>query len=129
MLCFSVFFFLMIRRPPKSTRTDTLFPYTTLFRSPVRQRARYFRQAHRESRPRSPLRPQVSPRQDRRLAQLPLAAASDQPPARWQGHRITPHRPTTRSRPCLGGRCHVPLTRRPPPPNPSPHPAPTKRAL
>src|SRR3546814_8169045 len=26
-------FFLMIRRPPKSTRTDTLFPYTTLFRS------------------------------------------------------------------------------------------------
>src|SRR3546814_13382162 len=30
------FFFLMIRRPPRSTRTDTLFPYTTLFRSPGR---------------------------------------------------------------------------------------------
>src|SRR3546814_1277510 len=30
-VCF--FFFLMIRRPPRSTRTDTLFPYTTLFRS------------------------------------------------------------------------------------------------
>src|SRR3546814_10016663 len=28
-----VYFFLMIRRPPRSTRTDTLFPYTTLFRS------------------------------------------------------------------------------------------------
>src|SRR3546814_11964017 len=28
-----IFFFLMIRRPPISTRTDTLFPYTTLFRS------------------------------------------------------------------------------------------------
>src|SRR3546814_18764968 len=28
-------FFLMIRRPPRSTRTDTLFPYTTLFRSLV----------------------------------------------------------------------------------------------
>src|SRR3546814_2979280 len=28
-------FFLMIRRPPRSTRTDTLFPYTTLFRSPA----------------------------------------------------------------------------------------------
>src|SRR3546814_2651393 len=28
-----VVFFLMIRRPPGSTRTDTLFPYTTLFRS------------------------------------------------------------------------------------------------
>src|SRR3546814_13256321 len=31
-----VFFFLMIRRPPRSTRTDTLFPYTTLFRSRAR---------------------------------------------------------------------------------------------
>src|SRR3546814_17603553 len=30
---FVCFFFLMIRRPPRSTRTDTLFPYTTLFRS------------------------------------------------------------------------------------------------
>src|SRR3546814_4729157 len=28
-----LFFFLMLRLPPKSTRTDTLFPYTTLFRS------------------------------------------------------------------------------------------------
>src|SRR3546814_10000697 len=28
-----MFFFLMIRLPPRSTRTDTLFPYTTLFRS------------------------------------------------------------------------------------------------
>src|SRR3546814_17262163 len=35
MLCLYhiVFFFLMIRPPPRSTRTDTLFPYTTLFRS------------------------------------------------------------------------------------------------
>src|SRR3546814_11641656 len=34
MLCyFVVFFFLMIRRPPRSTRTDTLFPYPTLFLS------------------------------------------------------------------------------------------------
>src|SRR3546814_19248532 len=39
-MCYSVMclvlciFFLMIRRPPRSTRTDTLFPYTTLFRSP-----------------------------------------------------------------------------------------------
>src|SRR3546814_13642447 len=30
---FTFVFFLMIRRPPRSTRTDTLFPYTTLFRS------------------------------------------------------------------------------------------------
>src|SRR3546814_20697587 len=32
-LWYLVVFFLMIRRPPRSTRTDTLFPYTTLFRS------------------------------------------------------------------------------------------------
>src|SRR5213076_3475190 len=31
--CFFCFFFLMIRRPPRSTRLVTLFPYTTLFRS------------------------------------------------------------------------------------------------
>src|SRR3546814_4037472 len=30
----------MIRRPPRSTRTDTLFPYTTLFRSTISRRAR-----------------------------------------------------------------------------------------
>src|SRR3546814_11042584 len=34
----SCFFFLMIRRPPRSTRTDTLFPYTTLFRSVENER-------------------------------------------------------------------------------------------
>src|SRR3546814_18128031 len=34
MLVWVLFFvFLMIRRPPRSTRTDTLFPYTTLFRA------------------------------------------------------------------------------------------------
>src|SRR3546814_2541686 len=33
-VCF--FCVLMIRRPPRSTRTDTLFPYTTLFRSSIR---------------------------------------------------------------------------------------------
>src|SRR3546814_5260544 len=33
-MCVFVF---MIRRPPRSTRTDTLFPYTTLFRSTVEQ--------------------------------------------------------------------------------------------
>src|SRR3546814_18476466 len=35
---FFSFFFLMIRRPPRSTRTDTLFPYTTRFRSAGRRR-------------------------------------------------------------------------------------------
>src|SRR3546814_20298754 len=32
-VCVFIVVFLMIRRPPRSTRTDTLFPYTTLFRS------------------------------------------------------------------------------------------------
>src|SRR3546814_1620934 len=32
-MCDVCFFFLIRRRPPRSTRTDTLFPYTTLFRS------------------------------------------------------------------------------------------------
>src|SRR3546814_1719519 len=48
----------MIRRPPRSTRTDTLFPYTTLFRSPAaqarqpghRDAARLRLYAHREDR-------------------------------------------------------------------------------
>src|SRR3546814_14431269 len=39
-------FFLMIRRPPRSTRTDTLFPYTTLFRS-IGRHARSRRQEGR----------------------------------------------------------------------------------
>src|SRR3546814_6091630 len=56
-----VFFFLMIRRPPRSTRTDTLFPYTTLFRSgpgsPVAG-SPAGGLAHRpRANPRSPLRP------------------------------------------------------------------------
>src|SRR3546814_19218487 len=38
-------FFVMIRRPPRSTRTDTLFPYTTLFRSPRTDLTPEFRDA------------------------------------------------------------------------------------
>src|SRR3546814_11856173 len=47
MFCFV--FFLMIRRPPRSTRTDTLFPYTTLFRS--QQAAERLRELIGESAP------------------------------------------------------------------------------
>src|SRR3546814_17271212 len=35
LVVYTVVLFLMIRRPPRSTRTDTLFPYPTLFRSPI----------------------------------------------------------------------------------------------
>src|SRR3546814_15449003 len=41
----------MIRRPPRSTRTDTLFPYTTLFRSPRLRRLRHCRRRRRAARP------------------------------------------------------------------------------
>src|SRR3546814_9573062 len=58
--CFSFYcFFLMIRRPPRSTRTDTLFPYTTLVRSwgkileatDVKRRVQLARQAVAEGHP------------------------------------------------------------------------------
>src|SRR3546814_16842833 len=39
----------MIRRPPRSTRTDTLFPYTTLFRSPSRARRTTSRRGRRRT--------------------------------------------------------------------------------
>src|SRR3546814_9780389 len=52
-----VIFFLIIRRPPRSTRTDTLFPYTTLFRSgPPREPASPCLR-HRPVRPRRPAPP------------------------------------------------------------------------
>src|SRR3546814_12238876 len=53
------FFFLMIRRPPRSTRTDTLFPYTTLFRSgklQLQDRHPAWRDSGRYRRLSSPLR-------------------------------------------------------------------------
>src|SRR3546814_5775163 len=50
------FFFLMIRRPPRSTRTDTLFPYTTLFRS-ARGSARHSRPTNRPAQPACQRRP------------------------------------------------------------------------
>src|SRR3546814_15130074 len=45
----------MIRRPPRPTRTDTLFPYTTLFRSkPAQQRGHDERRQHRPHQPHQP---------------------------------------------------------------------------
>src|SRR3546814_19318444 len=45
-----VLLFLMIRRPPRSTRTDTLFPYTTLFRSTAGRACRRYRPCRRKAR-------------------------------------------------------------------------------
>src|SRR5216117_4573594 len=93
------FFFLMIRRPPRSTQGRTLFPYTTLFRSPRRGRggplaaARVCTYSRREPRP-----PESAP---------PVRSGE---PRRRRGRKAVP--------PASGG---PPL---PPPPPPSPPPRP-----
>src|SRR3546814_8218392 len=45
-MLYKFIFFLMIRPPPRSTRTDTLFPYTTLFRSLSATRKKSFLRAN-----------------------------------------------------------------------------------
>src|SRR3546814_5340223 len=64
-----MFFFLMILRPPRSTRTDTLFPYTTLFRSPGPRRRQLRRPAALRA---QQLQPVAG------TAAVPRAAAEDQ---------------------------------------------------
>src|SRR3546814_7198787 len=61
-------FFLMFRRPPRSTRTDTLFPYPTLFRS---------RRQHRD-----PRRHRGADRRDRRKPRAPRLRQRDPEAAR-----------------------------------------------
>src|SRR3546814_2261680 len=65
----------MIRRPPRSTRTDTLFPYTTLFRSAVLrfQHRRPARDAERRHRAEGDLL--ARRRQDRQRAEVVDAVA------------------------------------------------------
>src|SRR3546814_19920873 len=67
-----IIFFLSIRRPPRSTRTDTLFPYTTLFRS-------------RRSRSRCPSAPRRPPPLRSRSA-TPGAGRTDRPRTRSEEH-------------------------------------------
>src|SRR5213076_3628000 len=62
------FFFLMIRRPPRSTRLVTLFPYTTLFRS---RRPRSSARCCRCTRWRPPRRPSRSEEHTSELQSLP----------------------------------------------------------
>src|SRR3546814_18840571 len=74
-LCFILFllsvFFLMIRRPPRSTRTDTLFPYPTLFRSARRGRHPDGDDSGRRSqRARRDRRPESSPRSEEHTSEL-----------------------------------------------------------
>src|SRR3546814_17770861 len=83
----------MIRRPPRSTRTDTLFPYTTLFRSSARRAAfplrfsdgpQAFHRVRRLSSPAVPGR-SLSYRSGRRLNSATFAATAA--PTRPRPHR------------------------------------------
>src|SRR5881392_522951 len=65
MFCLWFFFFLMIRRPPRSTQRTTLFPYTTLSRSAPDQRAVQYR-----DRPRQAGRPHAAPRSEEHTSEL-----------------------------------------------------------
>src|SRR3546814_1420719 len=69
----------MIRRPPRSTRTDTLFPYTTLFRSGGRRRIRL------ALRPRKLHRRQASER-GRGRGDAPRRRRRERPPQRSEEH-------------------------------------------
>src|SRR3546814_3088743 len=82
----------MIRRPPRSTRTDTLFPYTTLFRSPeIRAGARRLGQDqgsdearpgrdHRGNQGVGPARPRRRGLPDRSEVELHAKGAARRPP-------------------------------------------------
>src|SRR3546814_13522647 len=65
-------FFLMIRRPPRSTRTDTLFPYTTLFRS-----ARYLYEIYTRANPEYSGRVTIPLLWDKKLGRIVNNESSD----------------------------------------------------
>src|SRR3546814_20863162 len=79
----------MRRRPPRSTRTDTLFPYTTLFRAPGRPAAAGLARLPHRAAPRD-LPDQYSAGQSRRTI---FRAASDHRPARNGAPDPDPRRP------------------------------------
>src|SRR3546814_3005391 len=75
-----MFFFLRIRRPPRATRTDTLFPYTTLFRS----LARLGQSGHRRAQPAQ----RIAPARDRRPTGVADTPADIVQCAHGRGQRI-----------------------------------------
>src|SRR3546814_15910572 len=127
---FLVFFFLMIRRPPRSTRTDTLFPYTTLFRS-VPEASSQGAAARRPRRPPGDRFRAVPPgsRQARRLRLLvaPLPAGRALVRRRGGGPPRPRHRELLRAPGAIADRCRrrvLHADRPPPPPRPRPPPPP-----
>src|SRR3546814_19856516 len=117
----------MIRRPPRSTRTDTLFPYTTLFQSPaprgpqaVAPRADGLRRARHRAAPPPGRRPALT-RRDLRSWRLRSETAAPRP-GRPRRHELPPplrgpdHPPPALARPAPA----LPRPPSPPPPE-SPH--------
>src|SRR3546814_11065431 len=105
----------MIRRPPRSTRTDTLFPYTTLFRSKeARGRGRDRRERPADAHRRSRILPallRLHRRSDRPMA--PARAGRAPPPARARRRHSRSPRP---ARPAF-----LLESRTGPPPHPTSH--------
>src|SRR3546814_2716004 len=60
----------MIRRPPRSTRTDTLFPYTTLFRSILEEPAMLVRHEVADDPPAGGVRPGAHARSEEHTSEL-----------------------------------------------------------
>src|SRR3546814_20957156 len=100
-LFFLLVFLLMIRRPPRSTRTDTLFPYTTRFRSPAR-RGRQAGEVPERG-------PYGSRREDRaQFLSVTARACPDRPPGgRRCGSLHSVGRPLLPDREAQIGRAHV----------------------
>src|SRR3546814_16150250 len=132
----TVLFFLMIRRPPRSTRTDTLFPYTTLFRSCRRRGAGRGAAPDLSSAPHAP-EPRIPtlpprrrmPRGDRPARPWPRhAAGRGAGTGLWRGRlrqlRRPLHRPR-RARARVTGGAPPPTTRALPRPH-THHPSPTR---
>src|SRR3546814_2447000 len=97
-----MFFFLMIRRPPRSTRPDTLFPYTTLFRSALLPAGAHPR-FHGGGEPGLPAR--RSQRDARHPAARRELPARRRPRPRGRHPRRRGHQPSpAASSPCLTGK-------------------------
>src|SRR3546814_480430 len=99
----------MIRRPPRSTRTDTRFPYTTLFRSP-RDAAGQRTVAERASAPRTRTARRWRSLHDRTAAHAYGAGRADRHPSRGGDARIAPP-PSGRDRRTAGPHARDPLDR------------------
>src|SRR3546814_9889882 len=86
-----ILFVLIVRRPPRSTRTDTLFPYTTLFRSPAADARRLCALAIRASAQAGRLRRKIQHQSPGRRELLPAGRPRGKPDSSAAGQRSEEH--------------------------------------